>query len=216
MSKVIFATKMQKEVLESDEKLTVITAEPGAGSTVALLMKAYKEASDNQDVNVTFFVPTPHHLKVCGGVRDQFLKLFGDDCRYSETSSIATLKNGSKIKFVACHGEVIATLGLANGLMLFDANISKDFVLAHLFRAKKMVVVDSIENLEKENSWANKANLLDKVNGKIVGFCDSVKHITGTIDENFLFEGDRNHYKELVMQSIPKRMKTSFGSLDNV
>lgn len=214
MSKVIFATKMQKEVLESNEKLTVITAEPGAGSTVALLMKAYKEASDNQDVNVTFFVPTPHHLKVCGGAREQFLKLFGQDCRYSETSCIATLKNGSKIKFVSCHGDVNTTFGLANELMLFDANISKDFVLAHLFRAKKMVVVDSIENLEKDDSWANKANLLDKVNGQIDGFCDSVKHITGTIEENFLFEGDRNRYKELVMQSIPGRMKVQFGSVN--
>ena len=49
---VVFAAKMQKELLESNEKLTVITAEPGAGSTTALLMKAWQVASDNQDVNV--------------------------------------------------------------------------------------------------------------------------------------------------------------------
>lgn len=212
MSKVIFATKMQKEVLESNEKLTVITAEPGAGSTTALLMKAWQVASDNQDVNVTFFMPTRVHINRAGSVKEYMLKMFGSDIRYSETSAIATLKNGSKIKFVPCDGEVFTTLGLARDLMLFDANISKDFVLAHLFRANQMVVVDSIENLEKDDSWANKANLLDKVNGRIVGFCDFVKHITGTIEENFLFEGDRAHYKELVMQSIPGRMKVQFGS----
>lgn len=210
MSKVIFATKMQKEVFESNEKLTVITAEPGAGSTVALLMKAYKEAGDNQDVNVTFFVPTTTHLKAPGGVRETFLKMFGQDCRYSESSSIATLKNGSKIKFHPCNEAVEATLGLSNDLMLFDISIPKSFVLAHLSRAKKLVIVDSIENLEKDDSWANKATLLDKVNGRILGFCDSVKHITGTIEENFLFEGDRDHYKELVTKALPGRMRTKF------
>lgn len=209
---VVFATKMQKELLESNEKLTVITAEPGAGSTVALLMKAWQTASDNQDVIVTFFVPTHFHIQAAGGVKESFLKLFGKDVRYSEKSCIATLSNGSKIKFVPCNGDIQTTLGLARDLMLFDANISKDFVLAHLFRAKQMVVIDSIENLEKDDSWANKANLLDKVDGRIIGFCEVVKHITGTIEENFLFEGDRNHYKELVMKAIPGRMKIQFGS----
>jgi len=211
---VVFATKMQKELLESNEKLTVITAEPGAGATTALLMKAWQVASDNQDINVTFLVPTWFHINRAGSVKEYMLKMFGSDIRYSEKSAIATLRNGSKIKFIACGDNCIAkTQGLARDLMLFDANISKDFVLAHLFRAKQMVVIDSIENLEKDDSWANKANLLDKVNGRVVGFCDSVKHITGTIEENFLFEGDRNRYKELVVQAIPERMKIQFGSV---
>lgn len=209
---VVFAAKMQKELLESNEKLTVITAEPGAGSTVALLMKAWQTASDSQDVNVTFFVPTRHHINRAGSVKEYMMKMFGSDIRYSETSAIATLKNGSKIKFVACDNGVEKTQGLSRDLMLFDANISKDFVLAHLFRAKQMVVIDSIENLEKDDSWANKANLLDKVDGRIIGFCESVKHITGTIEENFLFEGDKVKWKELVIRSIPGRMKVQFGS----
>lgn len=211
---VVFAAKMQKELLESNEKLTVITAEPGAGSTVALLMKAWQTASDSQDVNVTFFVPTRHHISRAGSVKEYMIKMFGSDIRYSETSAIATLKNGSKIKFVACDNGVEKTQGLSRDLMLFDANISKDFVLAHLFRAKQMVVIDSIENLEKDDSWANKANLLDKVDGRIIGFCESVKHITGTIEENFLFEGDKVKWKELVIRSIPGRMKIQFGSVD--
>lgn len=211
---VIFAAKMQKEVLESNEKITVITAEPGAGATTALLMKAWQMASDNQDVNVTFFVPTRFHINRAGSVKEYMLKMFGSDIRYSETSAIATLKNGSKIKFVPCDGEIVTTLGLARDLMLFDANIHKDFVLAHLFRAKQMVVVDSIENLEKDDSWANKANLLDKVDGRVTGFCNSVKHISGTIEENFLFQGDKVKWKELVVKSIPGRMKIQFGSVD--
>lgn len=210
---VVFATKMQKEVLESNEKLTVVTAEPGAGSTTALLMKAWQLASDNQDVNITFFVPTRHHINRAGSVKEYMLKMFGSDIRYSETSAIATLKNGSKIKFVACDDGVEKTQGLARDLMLFDANISKDFVLAHLFRAKQMVVIDSIENLEKDDSWANKANLLDKVDGHVTGFCEAVKHITGTIEENFLFQGDKVKWKELVLKSIPGRMKIQFGSV---
>lgn len=207
---VIFAAKMQKELLESNEKLTVITAEPGAGSTTALLMKAWQVASDGQDVNVTFFVPTHHHINRAGSVREYMLKMFGSDIRYSEASAIATLKNGSKIKFVACDGDTQSTLGLARDLMLFDANISKDFVLAHLFRAKQMVVIDSIENLEKDDSWANKANLLDKVDGRAIGFCEAVRHITGTIEENFLFQGDKVKWKELVVKSIPEKMRIKF------
>jgi len=208
---VIFAAKMQKEVLESNEKLTVITAEPGAGSTTALLMKAWQVASDNQDVNVTFFVPTRFHINREGSVKEYMLKMFGPDIRYSETSAIATLKNGSKIKFVACDDGVEKTQGLSRDLMLFDGNISKDFVLAHLFRAKQMVVIDSIENLEKDDSWANKANLFDKVDNRIVGFCEAVKHITGTIEENFLFQGHRVRYKEMVTKALPGRMKIRFG-----
>lgn len=208
---VVFATKMQKELLESNEKLTVITAEPGAGSTVALLMKAWQTASDSQDVNVTFFVPTIFHINRSGSVKDYLMKMFGSEIRYSEMSAIATLKNGSKIKFVPCDGDIVSTLGLARDLMLFDGNISKDFVLAHLFRAKQMVVIDSIENLEKDDSWANKANLLDKVDGRVIGFCEAVKHITGTIEENFLFQGDKVRYKELVTKALPGRMKIQFG-----
>lgn len=211
---VVFATKMQKELLESNEKLTVVTAEPGAGSTTALLMKAWQVASDNQDVIVTFFVPTHFHIQAAGGVKESFLKMFGSDVRYSEKSCIATLSNGSKIKFVPCNGDIQSTFGLARDLMLFDGNISKDFVLAHLFRAKQMVVIDSIENLEKDDSWANKANFLDKLDGQIIGFCEAVKHISGTIEENFLFEGDRVKWKELVTKALPGRMKIQFGSVD--
>lgn len=210
---VVFATKMQKELLESNEKLTVITAEPGAGSTTALLMKAWQVASDNQDVNVTFLVPTWFHINREGSVKEYMFKMFGSDFRYSEKSAIATLKNGSKIKFIACgDGCVEKTQGLGRDLMLFDSNISKDFVLAHLFRAKQMVVIDSIENLEKDDSWANKANLLDKVDGRVIGFCEAVKHITGSIEENFLFQGDKVYYKEMVMKVLPGRMKIQFGS----
>lgn len=207
---VLFATKMQKELLESDEKFTVITAEPGAGATTALLMKAWQVASDNQDVNVTFFVPTRFHINRAGSVKEYMLKMFGSDIRYSEASAIATLKNGSKIKFVPCDGELTSTLGLARDLMLFDANIPKDFVLTHIFRAKQMVIVDSIENLEKDDSWANKANLLDKIGGRATGFCEAVKHITGTIEENFLFQGDKVKWKELVIKSIPEKMRIKF------
>lgn len=207
---IVFATKMQKELLESNEKLTVVTAEPGSGSTTALLLKAWQEASDNQDANVTFFVNSKFDINRAGSVREYLLKMFGSEIRYSESSCIATLKNGSKIKFISCGKDYEVTQGLCRDLMLFDANIPKDFVLYHLFRAKKMVVIDSIENLEKDDSWANKANLLDRIDGKVVGFCDSVKHIVGTLDENFLFQGDRNKWKELVMQTIPQRMRTKF------
>lgn len=213
MSKVIYATKMQKQVIESQSRITVITAEPGAGSTVALLLKAYKEASDSQGINISFFVPSILLLQRSGSVREAFLSMFKEDVRYSEASSIATLGNGSKIKFIPCDRGVEFTLGLSGDLMLFDANVPKEFILAHVIRANKLVIVDSIVNLEKEESWANKAYLLDKVEGKVTGFCESVNHITGTIEENFLFSGDVVKYKELVRACIPEKMKISFGSI---
>ena len=57
MSKIIFANKMQQQVLNSQARLTVVTAEPGAGATYALLIKAVGECRES-DKLVTLFVPT--------------------------------------------------------------------------------------------------------------------------------------------------------------
>ena len=46
MSKIIFANKLQHEVLNSDARITVVTAQAGAGSTVSLVLKAIKSCNE--------------------------------------------------------------------------------------------------------------------------------------------------------------------------
>lgn len=209
-SKMIYVNKMQQEVLESNERITVITAEPGAGSTTALLLKAFQYATEKK-IDVTFFVPTHMHVTRSGGIKDYLTNLFGGEFRYSEISMIATFENKSKIKFVPCNRDVEQTLGFSSDLMLFDANIDNKFIQRNILRASKAVVVDSIFNLERQGSWANELKLLTIVDYKVAGFIEGIKHVVGYIDDNFSFK-DREQYKKLVMQSIPEKMKVSFGS----
>jgi len=207
MSKIIFANKMQQQVLNSQARLTVVTAEPGAGATYALLIKAVGECRES-DKLVTLFVPTIAHAKAAGGAVQELNKLVEGSARYSDKSLIFTFNNGSKIKITPCQ-DINTTLGLARDLMLFDANIPDEFICFHLTRAYKSVVVDSIDNIEKEDSWANQLNLLVKEGGLIKGFVDGVEHITGSLDDNF-FEG-KETYRKYVTQAIPWRMRTSFN-----
>jgi hypothetical protein len=127
-------------------------------------------------------------------------------------SMIATFENKSKIKFVPCNSDVERTLGFSSDLMLFDANIDNKFIQRNILRASKAVVVDSILNLERQGSWASELNLLTFAGEKPSGFVEGINHVTGRIEDNFSFK-DRARYKELVMQSIPERMKIQFGSV---
>jgi hypothetical protein len=212
MSKVIFATKMQQEVISSDSRITVITAEPGSGSTMSLVLKAIQSCSD-KNINATFFVPTTVHATVKGGVVQVITDLLKDEVRYSDKSMIFSFKNGSKIKIIPCHWDhaLEASFGLSRDLMLFDSNINDKFLVHHLPRAYESVVVDSICNIEKSDSWARQLNLvkLDE-HGNIISFVEGVNHVKGFIDENFLFNGDTVKYKELVVKHIPENMRVSF------
>lgn len=209
MSKIICTNKLQYEVINSDARITVVTAEPGSGSTYALILKAIQACSERK-VNCSFFVPTLVTAKVPGGVVDSIRKVVGDFVRYSEKSMIFTFDNESKIKIVPCEDDDFnRTLGLSRELMLFDSNVPDKFIEFHLKRSYEAVIVDSICEIEKEDSWANNLQLLEKDNDKIVGFVDGIKHIKGSLSDNYFF-GESGKYRELVVRYVNLKMRTEF------
>lgn len=210
MSKIVFANKLQYEVLNSDKRITIITAEPGAGATTSLILKAIQSCTERK-INCSFFVPSVRSAMAEGGVVDKLKSLLRDVTRFSEKSLIFTFTNDAKIKIVPCQGDwaLESTMGLSRDLMLFDANIGDEFIIYHLPRAYEAVVVDNVNDLEQADSWANKLNLLERKNGQIVGFCQDINHITSSLDDNYLFP-DRERYKELVKTHIPERLRVEF------
>ncbi|MNF70691.1 hypothetical protein D3C84_526080 [compost metagenome] len=105
--------------------------------------------------------------------------------------------------------EVEQSLGLSGDLMLFDTNIDNKFIQRNLLRASQAVVVDSICNIERLGSWANELHLLNKVDGKIVGFIPEINHIKAETDGNYFMQ-DLEHYKELVEKVLVDKMRIDF------
>lgn len=210
MSKIIFANKLQHEVLNSDARITVVTAQAGAGSTVSLVLKAIKSCNEKQ-MTCSLFVPTTHHAIREGGIVSVIKSMIGDSARFSEKSLIFTFSNNSKIKVLPCRGDwaLEASMGLARELLLFDCNIPGKFITHHLPRAYEAVVIDDIAEIEKEDSWANQLNLLKKDGERITGFVDGIKHVRGKLEDNFMFK-DKERYAELVKIHVPWRMRTEF------
>lgn len=208
MSKIIYANKLQTEVLKSKERITVVTAEPGAGATTALVLKAIQACHERQ-INCSFFVPTQFNATRDGGVVSYIFQYIDPTVRFSHKSLIFTFHNGSKLKIVPCDSGLELTMSLSGDLMLFDSNVCNKFIQRNLLRASQAVVVDSICKIERLGSWANELKLLNKVDDKIIGFCDGINHITGKLGDNFLFE-EREKYSELVKAHIPEKMRIEF------
>ena len=210
MSKIIVANKLQHEVLNSDARITVVTAQAGAGSTMSLVLKAIKSCNEKK-ITCSLFVPTTHYSIREGGIVSVIKSMVGDCTRFSKKSLIFTFSNSSKIKILPCHGDwaLEASLGLSRDLLLFDCNIPDKFITYHLPRAYEAVVIDDIAEIEKEDSWANQLNLLKKDGERITGFVDGIKHVRGKLEDNFMFK-DKERYAELVKIHVPWRMRTEF------
>lgn len=89
-------TKSQKELLDCNNKFTVIECEPAAGTTHGLLLKAIYEAKKGKYVVVVGVFPSK-----AGGMCGELSKLLEDTKHtYSQASSIFQLKKGGKIKVI--------------------------------------------------------------------------------------------------------------------
>lgn len=208
MSKIVYANKLQIDVLQSNARITVITAEPGSGSTTALILKA-SQACNERKVNCSLFIPSRVVAQAPGGIKDQIFKYVDPTVRFSEKSLIFTFYNESKLKLIPCDSELEPTMGLSRDLMLFDSNIKDEFIDFHILRAYEAVIVDNINDIEKEGSWANTRSLLRKDRDKVVGFVDGINHITGKLEDNFLFD-EKDKYSELVKAHIPEKLRIEF------
>ena len=208
MSKIIYANKLQTEVLKSKERITVVTAEPGAGATTALVLKGVQACHERQ-INCSFFVPTQFNATRDGGVVSCIFQYIDPTVRFSHKSLIFTFHNGSKLKIVPCDSELEQTMSLSRDLMLFDSNIRDEFIDFHILRAYEAVIVDNINDIEREGSWADTRGLLQKHDNKVICFVGGINHITGKLDDNFLFE-ERGKYSELVKAHIPEKMRIEF------
>lgn len=208
MSKIIYANKLQTEVLKSKDRITVVTAEPGAGATTALVLKAIQACQERQ-INCSFFVPASFNATRDGGVVSYIFQYIDPTVRFSNKSLIFTFHNGSKLKIVPCDSELEQTMSLSRDFMLFDSNIRDEFIDFHILRAYEAVIVDNINDIEKEGSWADTRGLLQKQADKVVSFVEGINHITGKLEDNFLFE-EREKYYELVKAHIPEKMRIEF------
>lgn len=199
--KILFANKMQQEVLDSRDRLTVITSQPGAGATMALILKAIQHCSEKDNNLVTFFYPNHWNATTSGGLCDQIAGVLGDSVRFSKTSLIFTFENGSKIKI--CTPEHIPRItGLSRDLMLFDVQTPDDILVECLRGAKEAVVVSRANELTVEGSWADRLGVIEKVDGKN-RFIEGITHVKGLLLDNYLFE-DRERYFQLASEIVPQ------------
>ena len=172
----IAVTKSQMEVLESDERLLVVEAEPGAGLSWALCMKSIKEAQEGKFVG---------HCLSCawvvdsGGHLDIFRKILtGFNYRYSEKSKILTIGEG-RIKILPA-GE------------------------SHVGQSFDMVISDRCSTLQMEDIF-NPRNVTLGVHANQEGFWDKLqqKRIKMKLDDNIFFCDDK--YKNIAREVLPER-----------
>lgn len=206
MLKMIYLNKMQQEIMDSNERVTLVTPEMGAGTTYGLLLKALDYATNNQEVDVTFFASTTYQLTASGGLVQKLheILLGSDGYRWSKQSLILTLANGSKIKFMGCRETSMDNIrGLSSDLVIFHNNCPFDFIMRFYRQGARMVVADLVLRCTEEDSWLYQTGLLDKE-----GNLDpSIKHITGCMLDNINLVKSNPKYIECI-QSLPEVERT--------
>ena len=163
MSKIIYISEFQKEVIFSEEQFNIILHSAGGGTTFALLIAAHEWCESNPNKFVTFFCPQSQGgLLASGGVFEQAKELFlalGYKC--SSKSLVFTHKNGAKIKLqYSLRLPIEYTQGLARDFIIFDVGCPKELILKHFLRARKIIVADYLEDIKLEGSWCKTLKLL--------------------------------------------------------
>lgn len=168
--------EMQQKVLDSESRITVITAQPGAGSTTAVLLKVYAEAKKHETKFGVFYVVSDSHLPYCV----ETLKKMFKGGRWSPDSKIYTTKDRVKIKisqwFDITH-KFIPVVG-------FDLNRHNETLEEALISAGKIVLAERVSALIEEGSWARKYGLLFEDVRGFYSFRSNVTHIKGYTKDN--------------------------------
>lgn len=198
--------QMQKDVLSSNKRIVVITAQAGAGSTTALMLKLADEASKSKN-NLGVFVRRTQ-AQVLGFI-DYFLRQ-DKKARYSSSSSILTFKhNDKKVKIKMLSYNEIDFNEYIPFVAIDTASHFND--LSELFSISgKIVISDFMSNVEQKNSWAYSNGLLKDLGGQPI-WNISVDHIKGFQKDNL---GLDSKYIEYVSKLNPvdftRLMKVDF------
>lgn len=171
--------KMQREVVASEKRFVVVTAQAGAGTTYALIHKLMHELSKSPNNMGVFLRRTTLQAKA----HINHLLENMDKARYSEKSNILTVPyNGKrvKIKFLGLN-----ELEMDQYIPIIAIDQASQFEnLGDIINCSgKLVISDFISQIEEKDSWAYSTKLLkDSQLGPQWAPC--VDHIVGYTHDN--------------------------------
>lgn len=173
--------KMQQNLLSSNKRIMVLTAQAGAGTTTAIFLKLADEATKNKNNLVVYLKRT---CKQIDSAVASFIKI-ESTARYSPDSNILTFKyNNKKVKIkmlsldnleMEKYIPVIAVDGASN----FDREVIKNIISV----SGRIILSDFISHVQDKESWAYLSNLLQDVDGKQT-WSIAVDHLTGLQKDN--------------------------------
>lgn len=171
--------KMQQEVIDSKKRITVITAQPGSGSTTALILKLAEECSKSSNNLGILIRRTPTQVKY---FKESFLRRYPGS-RISKESGIITFKYNSKTVKIKIAS--VDDLDLYNHIPLVavDCGCQVEILPDIINCAGKIIVSDFMCSLEEKDSWAYKSGILEDIDKKPT-WKPYVKHVVGFTRDN--------------------------------
>ena len=173
--------KFQKEILDSDRRVTVVTAEPGSGTTTGLFMALAEEAIKAGPGSIVLYVRRT--LPQALGALTVALKAL-PPARYSEQSGIITFEGPEgthKIKLVDSDyiSDPVRFSGVA--AIAFDLHIEATTALSALIAGKRIYFADRIK---ETLSWGLYSRIVLAENDGNHYFSPQVEHVVGHLRGN--------------------------------
>lgn len=188
---------MQQRVVASKKRITVITAQAGAGSSTALLLSLIEIAKSDKAGLVIFCRATSHQAVYQA---ESFAKQF-PNARYSKESGILTIKSWTgknvKIKFVASDYEFNDDYVAA---VAFDHHVNANVLKKVIKIAGRVIINDWASDIP--NGWGIETGLVVGEPGKFK-FISEVENVSGLYADNPGVQGDYVKYLEGCRQSAP-------------
>lgn len=194
--------RMQKEVLLSEKRVVVITAQAGSGTTTALLLKLADEASKNTNNLVVYVRRTyPQVLSVIQSFLCSMPK-----SRYSEKSRILSFQyKGKKVKIKMLDFDSVMKEPYVP-VVAVDIGSNFDNLPMLIDNSGKIFISDFAKDVGKKNSWAYGSNLISDIAG-IPTWKNNVDHIVGyNLDNPGLSDSYHHHVNFLDKDSYDRLM----------
>ena len=175
----------QKRIIESERRVTVITSEPGAGTTTGLFMAIAEEAIKSGPGSLVLYVRRT--MPQSTGSLDIALKAL-PPARYSDRSNIITFDGPDgeyKIKLVDSDYVNDPTRFTGVAAIAFDMHVEPSTALAALIAARKVFFADRIGAIAGDgNNWGSYCRIVHRHPDGGYFFTDQVSHVVGLIKEN--------------------------------
>lgn len=191
--------KMQQEVLSSDKRFVVITAQPGSGSTTALILKLAQEVGrTDKKIGVYLRRTSPQILYT---IRSFLKEIPGS--RWSSKSNILTFKYlDKKVKIKMLSLDTL-DIGVYIPCIAIDMGSHFDDLNDVFSTSGKIVICDFASQVRLKDSWAYRSGLIDDLDGTII-WKPFVDHIVGYNNQN---PGLSQGYIDAVQNLPPEHYK---------